>query len=172
MLPLITFTSPIAQALVSSAVIVSKSMATKFKFLIKTKTVHTSGGHSLGANLKNSCYALLLRSSNALNGRYQSFHAAKVQKCSNNALPFFIFIRTNGPRALSVARSYSEQGGLNVSHPPCSTYCYSSLGDVIANGYSLTCSHQFGQICVKCVMRETCHLCGDVLTACACEGDA
>ena len=79
MLPLITFTSPIAQALVSSAVIVSKSMATKFKFLIKTKTVHTSGGHSLGANLKNSCYALLLRSLNALNGRYQSFHAAKIQ---------------------------------------------------------------------------------------------
>ena len=80
MLPLITFTSPIAQALVSSAVIVSKSMATKFKFLIKTKTVHTSGGHSLGANLKNSCYALLLRSSNALNGRHHIFRLQRYKK--------------------------------------------------------------------------------------------
>ena len=43
---------------------------------------------------------------------------------------------------------------------------------LIANGYSLTCTHQFGQIAIECVMWETCHLCGDVLCIATCEGDA
>ena len=46
------------------------------------------------------------------------------------------------------------------------------FGRLIANGDSLTCSHQLGQVRIEGVMWETCHLCGDVLAACACEGDA
>lgn len=50
-----------------------------------------------------------------------------------------------------------------------------ALGELlrlIANCYSLAGSHNLGQICVEACGRKSGLLGGDVLCACACEGDA